>query len=126
MPRMPSGRPRLFASARVRILAAFVVLLAVSEVVAVVAERQILLARVGERVDDSLVQEMDEFRRLVRDGRNPLDGEPFGSDVAEIFDVFLLATCPARARSSSPSSGAISARRPATPRTPACSATWRA
>jgi two-component system OmpR family sensor kinase len=94
MPRLASGRPRLLASARVRILAAFVVLLAVSEVVAVVAERQILLARVGERVDDSLVQEVDEFRRLVRDGRNPLDGEPFGSDVAEIFDVFLLRNVP--------------------------------
>ena len=48
----------------------------------------------GERVDDSLVQEVDEFRRLVRDGRNPLDGEPFGSDVAEIFDVFLLRNVP--------------------------------
>jgi len=94
MPRLRLGRGRIFASARVRILAAFVVLLAASEVVAVVAERQILLARVGERVDDSLVQEVDEFRRLVRDGRNPLDGEPFGSDVQEIFDVFLLRNVP--------------------------------
>jgi signal transduction histidine kinase len=85
---------RLLSGARTRILAAFVVLLAASELVAVVAERQILLSRAGERVDDSLVQEVDEFRRLVRDGRNPLDGEPFGSDVEEIFDVFLLRNVP--------------------------------
>jgi signal transduction histidine kinase len=85
---------RLFAGARARILAAFIVLLAVSEMAAVVVEHQILIARAGERVDNSLVQEVDEFRRLVRDGRNPLDGEPFGSDVQEIFDVFLLRNVP--------------------------------
>jgi signal transduction histidine kinase len=85
---------RLLGGARARILAAFVLLLMVSEGVAVVAERQILLSRAGERVDDSLAQEVEEFRRLVRSGNNPLTGEPFGTDVRSIFDVFLLRNVP--------------------------------
>ena len=84
----------LLASARARVLAAFVVLLLLAEVAAVVAQRQILLARTGDRVDDSLVQEVDEFRQLVRQGNNPETGEPFGDDVEAIFDVFLQRNVP--------------------------------
>jgi signal transduction histidine kinase len=87
-------RPGRLGSARVRILAAMIALLALSTVVTFLLERQILLSRVGERVDDSLTQEVEEFRRLVRDGRNPLDGEPFGRDVRAIFDVFLSRNVP--------------------------------
>jgi two-component system OmpR family sensor kinase len=80
---------RLLAGARTRVLLAFVVLLALSTLATTLALRQILLARAGERVEDALVQEVDEFRKLVRDGRNPLTGEPFGTDVRALFDVFL-------------------------------------
>ena len=48
----------------------------------------------GERVDGALVQEVDEFRALADDGRNPLTGEPFGGDVRSLFDVFLLRNVP--------------------------------
>lgn len=71
-------------------LAAFVTLLAASTLVSMLALRQILVARASERVDEALVQEVGEFRRLVRDGRNPLTGEPFGRDIKALFDVFLL------------------------------------
>ena len=84
----------LLVSARGRILAAFLVLLVLSETVALLAQRQILLARTGERVDRSLVQEAQELERLVDQGRNPLTGEPFGGDVAAIFDVFLQRNVP--------------------------------
>ena len=84
-----------WASARGRILAAFVVLLVLSELLALALQRQVQLARVGERVDDSLTQEVDEFRRLVVDGNNPQTGRPFGGDVASIFDVFLSRNVPA-------------------------------
>ncbi len=84
----------LVGSARGRILAAFLVLLVASEAVALLAQRQILLARTGERVDRSLVQEVEEFERLVREGRNPLTGERFGGDVAAIFDVFKQRNVP--------------------------------
>jgi two-component system, OmpR family, sensor kinase len=72
-----------------------VVLLVVSEAVALFAQHQVLTARAGERVDDALVQEVEEFRRLVREGRDPLNGgRPFGGDIERIFDVFLARNVP--------------------------------
>jgi two-component system OmpR family sensor kinase len=91
------GQPRerrLFAGARTRILASYVILLLFSTVVSIVALREVLLARAGERVDDALVQEIGELRRLARDGRDPRTGEPFGDDVGAIFDVFLARNVP--------------------------------
>jgi two-component system, OmpR family, sensor kinase len=88
-------RPRRFSSARTRILTAILVLLVASEAVALLVQREILISRAGERIDDALVQEVDEFRRLVRQGRDPLNqGRPFGGDVRRIFDVFLARNVP--------------------------------
>jgi two-component system, OmpR family, sensor kinase len=92
--RRPPRRSRLFASARARILASYLVLLLFSTIVSVVALREVLLARAGERVDDALVQETEEFRRLAALGRDPRTGEPFGNDVRAIFDVFLSRNVP--------------------------------
>jgi two-component system, OmpR family, sensor kinase len=98
MPPREAGRPprraRLFASARARILASYVILLVFSTIVSIVALREVLLARVGERVDDALVQETEEFRRLAELGRDPRTSEPFGNDVRAIFDVFLSRNIP--------------------------------
>jgi two-component system OmpR family sensor kinase len=85
---------RLLAGARTRVLLAFVILLALSTVASTLALRQILLARAGERVEAALVQEVEEFSALSRDGRNPLTGEPFGGDVKALFRVFLLRNVP--------------------------------
>jgi two-component system, OmpR family, sensor kinase len=82
-------RSRVLGSARARILASYLILLLFSTIVSVVTLREVLLARAGERVDDALVQEVEEFRRLARDGRDPRTGNPFGDDVRAIFDVFL-------------------------------------
>jgi signal transduction histidine kinase len=86
--------PRPFAGARARILAAFIILLAASEVVSLLAERQILVARTGERVDDSLVQERDEFQTLARRGIDPNTGDPFEGNVERLFTVFLERNVP--------------------------------
>jgi two-component system OmpR family sensor kinase len=86
--------PHLPASARTRILASFIVLLTFSTLVGFVALRQLLVARAGERVDDALVQETREFRRLAADGRDPRTGQPFGSRVKPIFDVYLARNVP--------------------------------
>ena len=95
MPGAPEGgRRRWFTSARVRILASYLVLLLFSTVVATIALREVLIARAGERVDDALVQETREFRRLARDGRDPRSGRPFGNDLAAIFNVFLSRNVP--------------------------------
>jgi signal transduction histidine kinase len=82
------------AGARTRVLLAFVILLALSTLASTLALRQILLARASERVDQALVQEVNEFRELVQDGRNPETGERFGADVESLFDVFLQRNVP--------------------------------
>ena len=90
----PDRARRPWRGARVRILAWVIGLLAASTLGTLALERQILTGRVEQRVDDSLEQEVEEFRVLVQDGRNPLTGEPFGNDVAAIFDVFLTRNVP--------------------------------
>jgi two-component system OmpR family sensor kinase len=90
-------RRRFFSSARARILASYLILLLFSTAVGTIVLREVLLARAGERVDDALVQETQEFSRLVKEGNNPETGEPFGDDVAAIFNVFLRRNVPAEA-----------------------------
>ncbi|HEX2414813.1 MAG TPA: ATP-binding protein [Thermoleophilaceae bacterium] len=82
------------STARARILASYLILLLFSAIVGGIALRSVLLARAGERVDDSLVQETEEFRTLADRGRDPRTGEPFGDDVERIFDVFLSRNVP--------------------------------
>ena len=84
----------MLRGARTRILAAFIVLLAASAVASAIALREILQARAAERVEQSLEQEVEEFRRLAREGNNPLTGEPFGGDVNAIFDVYFQRNVP--------------------------------
>jgi two-component system OmpR family sensor kinase len=88
---------RLFSSARARILASYLILLLFSTAVGTIVLREVLLARAGERVDDALVQETREFRRLADLGQNPITGEPFGNDVRAIFRVFLSRNIPGEA-----------------------------
>jgi two-component system OmpR family sensor kinase len=96
MPRGDGDRigRRVFSSARTRILASYLILLLFSTAVGTIVLREVLLARAGERVDDSLVQETKEFRRLAQLGQNPITGEPFGNDVRAIFRVFLSRNVP--------------------------------
>ncbi len=81
------GARRLFAGARTRILAAFVMLLAASTAVSVIGIRELLLVRTSDRVNASLRQEVDEFRRLAR-GVDPRTSRPFGDDLERIFSVY--------------------------------------
>ncbi|MDQ3676664.1 MAG: HAMP domain-containing histidine kinase [Actinomycetota bacterium] len=95
----PTGRRRrsprrLLRSARTRMVAAFISLLAASALGSAVALREILKARAGERVERSLEQEIEEFRKLADEGRNPLTGEPFGGDVQAIFTVYFQRNVP--------------------------------
>jgi two-component system OmpR family sensor kinase len=85
---------RATGSTRARILASYVVLLALAMAVSVVAIRGLLLARVDARVEENLLQETQEFRTLVG-GRDPRTGQPFGADLKAIFDVFLSRNVPA-------------------------------
>jgi two-component system, OmpR family, sensor kinase len=82
-------------SARTRILAAYVVLLALSAVAAMIAFRQTLLIRLDDQVDDELRQEVFEFDRLLTDGRDPTTGQPFAS-LPALFDVYFSRNVPGR------------------------------
>jgi signal transduction histidine kinase len=83
----------LLRGARTRILAAFVILLAFSTVLSVLAIRQLLLVRTADRVDAALTQEVEEFRTLVS-GNNPADGTPFRGRLRLIFDTFFERNVP--------------------------------
>jgi len=78
---------------RVRLLAYAVLLLFVGIAVTVVTARQILLVRLDSRVEESLVQEVREFRSLAG-GTDPRTGRAFNS-LPPLFDLFLQRNVPA-------------------------------
>jgi signal transduction histidine kinase len=80
---------------RVRILAGYIGMLALATVASIVIARQIVLARLDERIGEELVQETRELRRLAT-GVDPATGRAFGPDVRRIFRVFLERNIPAR------------------------------
>lgn len=87
------GRRRRPPSARMRILGWYIALLAVALVAALFLQRAFLLSQVSSDTDLFLDQEVAELRQLAA-GNDPETGEPFGGDVAAIFDVFLSRNAP--------------------------------
>ena len=81
-------------SARARILASYLVLLLFSTVVGTIALREVLLARAGERVDDALAQETEEFRAARERRPRPAHGRARSATIEAIFDVFLSRNVP--------------------------------
>jgi len=69
--------------------------MATATILSVVLVRQALLSGLDDRIDGDLVQESRELRRLA-EGTDPRTGEPFGTDVRRIFEVFLERNVPAR------------------------------
>ncbi|WP_414581176.1 sensor histidine kinase [Scytonema sp. PCC 10023] len=90
--RFPGWR-RIFFGVRTRILISYIVLMIFSTLVSVLAIYEVLLVRLEEQVEKSLIKEVKEFRRLTA-GRNPTTAQPFGDDVAAMFDVFLSRNIP--------------------------------
>ena len=87
------GAWTLLPGTRARILAAFVVFTALSAALSLFLVREVLFNRLDEEVEQQLTQEVAEFRRLVR-GSDPRTGEPFGTDVRRIFDVYFSRNVP--------------------------------
>lgn len=81
-------------SARARILGWYVLLLAVALGAALIIQRSFLLGRVIAEVDEGLDQEVAELRQLIDVGVDPETGEPFGGDLARIFETFLERNVP--------------------------------
>jgi signal transduction histidine kinase len=82
-----------FKGVRVRILASYVILLAVASLVSVLVVRQVLLVRLDDRIQESLSQEVEEFDTLSM-GNDPRTAEPFGTDVDRLFEVYFNRNVP--------------------------------
>ena len=91
------GGPRWRAvrSLRFQLLAAYVGSLALSLAVGVAVLHEVFVDRVADRVDQELVQEAEEFSRLVG-GNNPSTGQPFGDDARALFDTFFERNVPSQ------------------------------
>jgi two-component system, OmpR family, sensor kinase len=90
------ARRRLRSSITLRILVSFAALMAVATVVSVLLVREVLLAGLDDRIDAALVQESRELDRLAERGIDPETGEPFGTRVRNVLEVFLERNVPAR------------------------------
>ncbi|WP_162149024.1 sensor histidine kinase [Arthrobacter sp. H41] len=80
--------PRWVSSMRVRIVAVVVILLLLSSIGSVLLLRVVLFERLDEEIGASLDREAEEFQ-LLASGVDPRTGEPFGDDIAAIFDVYF-------------------------------------
>lgn len=78
---------------RGRILFWYVVLLAVSIAISILAIRQVLVVRLAADIGTALAQEVEELR-LLAGGIDPDTGAPFGGDVVAVFDTFLARSVP--------------------------------
>jgi len=88
-----ASRLRLPESTRARVLLAALVLLAGTIVLSIVVDRALLLARLDERIDEDLAQEVEEFERVAR-GADPETGEPYGGDLRAAFDAYFARNVP--------------------------------
>ena len=86
---------RAVRSVRTRILAAYVILIALSAVVAILGVRTLLHRQLEERVQEALEQEIREFDQLATVGINPRTGIRFRS-VNEVFEVYLGRNVPSQ------------------------------
>jgi two-component system OmpR family sensor kinase len=88
LPQVEERHGPLLASARLRILVAFGVLLALTSIAGPLLVRQILLTRLDNEVERHLTQEIGEFRKLYT-GNDPRTGRPFGTDARAIFNTYF-------------------------------------
>jgi signal transduction histidine kinase len=79
---------RAIRSVRTRILASYVVLLALAALLAMFGVRQLLLSQLEERVKNSLAQEVEEFEQLVALGEDPRTGERI-TEVETLIELYL-------------------------------------
>ena len=87
------GAQLVVRGVRIRLFAYSVLLLFVGIAITLITARQILLVRLDSRVEESLVQEVQEFRSLAG-GIDPRTGRPFGPGLRPLFDLYLQRNVP--------------------------------
>ena len=80
-------------SARTRILASYVILLAASALLSTFAVREVLLIRLDDRVQDASRQEIAELEQFLAVGRDPTTGRAF-RDLEALFGAYLTRNVP--------------------------------
>lgn len=85
---LEKSRRQRVGGIRTRILLPFVATLALATALSVLVAREVLHARLDERIDQELAQEVSELRRLAADV-DPQTGRPFGDDVRRIFKMWF-------------------------------------
>ena len=80
--------PPAFTSLRTRMLVGFVALLAIATLASVLIARQVLEARLSERIAAELQQEVAELRK-VTGSTDPATGQPFGTHVRRLFTAYF-------------------------------------
>jgi hypothetical protein len=83
------------ASHRLRIVGWFVVLLALGTLATVFVLGYLLNQRIDDGIRQELARETEEFQALSG-GNDPMTGQPFGTDVQRMFEVFLEGNIPNR------------------------------
>jgi len=93
---LPSRRGRIrraVGGIRVRVVLGYVALLLLALAIGLLVTRQLLVSRLDRQIERDLTQEVEEFRALAG-GNDPRSGQPFGTDVAAIFDTYLERNVP--------------------------------
>src|SRR5688572_22815901 len=88
-PRRDEARQPLLGDVRTRVLASFFILLVVSTAVSLLVLRQVLIARIGQDVRETLATQVEPLRELAATGRHPKTGKPIHGDLGLIFSAYL-------------------------------------
>ncbi|MDQ2675623.1 MAG: HAMP domain-containing histidine kinase [Actinomycetota bacterium] len=83
------ARQPLLGDVRTRVLASFFILLVVSTAVSLLVLRQVLIARIGNDVRETLTAQVEPLRILATTGRDPETGEPIHGDLDRIFSAYI-------------------------------------
>ena len=83
------GRRPLLGDVRTRVLVSFLILLVVSTAASLLVLREVLMARIGDEVQERLTEQVDELRELTELGADPATGQPLRGSLERTFTAFL-------------------------------------
>ncbi len=79
---------KVFSRLQTRILAAYILLMALLAVIPIAVIHQVLVVHLEDPLEKAISHEIEEFRHLVKN-RNPATGKPLRDDMEAMFDTFL-------------------------------------
>jgi signal transduction histidine kinase len=83
------GRRPFLGDVRARVLISFLILLVVSTAASLLVLRQVLMARIGDEVQERLTEQVDALREITELGTDPETGRPLEGSLERTFTAFL-------------------------------------